>query len=130
MATVDSRSMPATEDSFQVLHPEDISLDAKAEIFERFLRDHRALQHPQPALAAELSMLSLEPTPPDVLTKAQPGLNRWQRLVQVARLRRGWSFRGALLKARKWGAPHKEGPPKGFGKHLGKWGHNEIRHLW
>ena len=130
LATVDSKSMPATEGSFQVLEPQGISQDAKAEIFERFLRDHKALQHPQPALAAELSMLSLEPSPPDQLASSQEGLNRWQRLVLVARLRRQWSTRGALLRVRKHGPPQKERPAKGFGKHLRKWGHNEVRHYW
>ena len=95
----------ATLDSESI--PAEADEGANAEVFERFLQDHSRLH------------------------SRTVGLNRWQKLILLARQRREWSMRGQMLKCKQHGMPKNlDGPAKGFGKHLGRWGYNEIRHFW
>ena len=57
--------------------------------------------------------------------------HRWQRLVSIIQERRRWSMRGMLLNYTRNGIPKRlDGPARGFGKHLGRWGWREIRSSW
>ena len=60
-----------------------------------------------------------------------PGVNKWQRLVQVIQRRRRWSAHGTALKYAKHGMPRNlDGPARGRGRHLGRWGWREIASSW
>ena len=55
----------------------------------------------------------------------------WRRLVAKAQERRKWSVRGQALNYAKHGMPqHLDGPARGFGKHLGRWGWRDIVSSW
>ena len=80
------------------------AVEARAELFERFLRDLSQQGHPCLGQAAEIQLFSLEPAMADSLVGIS-GLNRWQRLVLVARQRRCWSEQGRQRNYQKKGMP-------------------------
>ena len=58
-------------------------------------------------------------------------LNRWQKLIYRAITNRQWSENGRARNYALNGLPKSvDGPAKGFGKHLGRWGYREINYQW
>ena len=59
------------------------------------------------------------------------GKDRWCRLVMRIQFRKRWSDRGRMQNYAKHGMPENlDGPPTGFGKHIGRWGWREITYHW
>ena len=57
--------------------------------------------------------------------------NKWQRLAAVMQRRRRWHAHGQALNYAKNGLPRNlDGPARGFGRHLGRWGWREIASSW
>ena len=60
----------------------------------------------------------------------EPG-EQWHRFVQRIQERKRWSMQGAAHNYAKHGLPRSvDGPARGLGKHLGRWGYREIRPWW
>ena len=75
-------------------------------------------------------LLSLAPNGSPLTPGSQPGF-QWQRLMAKAQERRKWSARGQALNYAKNGMPKNlDGPARGFGKHLGRWGWREMASRW
>ena len=98
-------------------------------------------QHRAKARAASArSPLSSRPTPPAAKTTclqtkvdmlAGDDENRWMYLVSVMRWRRRWSLKATAKKYANRGMPKNlDGPPQGFGWHIGRWQWREIRQYW
>ena len=52
-------------------------------------------------------------------------------MVTCIQERKRWSVRGTMLNYRKNGLPKNvDGPARGLGSHLGRWGWREIRPRW
>ena len=72
-----------------------------------------------------------EASPVEATEGAPPLGYRWRRLIVKAQERRKWSTRGQALNYAKHGMPKNlDGPARGFGKHLGRWGWREIASSW
>ena len=75
-------------------------------------------------------LLSLAPKRITLPPGSQPGF-QWQRMMAKAQERRKWSARGQALNYAKNGMPKNlDGPARGFGRHLGRWGWREIASSW
>ena len=73
--------------------------------------------------AAEAKVQEAKPRNP-------PGYH-WRRMVAKAQERKAWSAKGHALNYAKNGMPQNlDGPAKGFGKHMGRWGYREIASEW
>ena len=57
--------------------------------------------------------------------------NEWQRLVAGIQRSRQWHARSQALNYAKHGLPRNlDGPARGLGRHVGRWGWREIASSW
>ena len=70
------------------------------------------------------------PRAKEALESRGPG-HHWRRMVQLIQERERWSIRGTAINYSRNGMPRSvDGPARGLGRHIGRWGWREIRATW
>ncbi len=92
-------------------------------------RAHRTSQYPE-ILVGQVDLKARLYRKLDNVDGLPTGCNRWQYLVMRARARKRWAVRGHAEHHRHNMPKNLDGPPTGFGHHLGRWSWREVLHLW